>query len=134
MHSYQTTIHNDMFLILGMATAYQLLKQTPRARNQLKRVAKHSWNFDDAEYLERCWLLLADIYIQSGKFDLATELLRRVLLHNKSSTKSYEYMGFIMEKESSYKDAAQHYEQAWKFSNKVLLGRIWVKSQICLLS
>ena len=23
-----------------------------------------------------------------------------------------------MEKESSYKDAAQHYEQAWKFSNK----------------
>ena len=104
--------------ILGMATAYQLLKQTPRARNQLKRVAKHSWNFDDAEYLERCWLLLADIYIQSGKFDLATELLRRVLLHNKSSTKSYEYMGFIMEKESSYKDAAQHYEQAWKFSNK----------------
>ena len=27
-------------------------------------------------------------------------------------------MGFIMEKESSYKDAAQHYEQAWKFSNK----------------
>ncbi len=50
--------------ILGMATAHQLLKQTPRARNQLKRVAKHSWNFEDAEQLERCWLLLADIYIQ----------------------------------------------------------------------
>ncbi len=83
-------------------------------------MAKHSWNFEDAEYLERCWLLLADIYIQGGKFDLATELLRKVLLHNKSSTKSYEYMGFIMEKESSYKDAAQHYELAWKFSNKVM--------------
>ena len=39
-------------------------------------------------------------------------------MHNKSSTKAYEYMGFIMEKESSYKDAAQHYEMAWKFSNK----------------
>ena len=50
--------------VMGMATAYQLLKQTPRARNQLKRVAKHSWNFEDAEHLERCWLLLADIYIQ----------------------------------------------------------------------
>ncbi len=65
-------------------------------------------------------MLLADIYIQGGKFDLATELLRKVLLHNKSSTKSYEYMGFIMEKESSYKDAAQHYELAWKYSNKVI--------------
>lgn len=50
--------------ILGMSIAYQLLKQTPRARNQLKRVFKRGWNFDDAEYLERCWLLLADIYIQ----------------------------------------------------------------------
>ena len=70
-----------------MATAHQLLKQTPRARNQLKRVAKHSWNFDDAEHLERCWLLLADIYIQGGKFDMASELLRKVLAHNKSSTK-----------------------------------------------
>ena len=65
--------------VLGMATAYQLLKQTPRARNQLKRVAKHSWNFEDAEHLERCWLLLADIYIQGGKYDMATELLRKVI-------------------------------------------------------
>ena len=104
--------------ILGIAISYQLLKQTPRARNQLKRVSKHSWNFEDAEHLERCWLLLADIYIQGGKYDMATELLRKVLMHNKSSTKAYEYMGFIMEKESSYKDAAQHYEQAWRYSNK----------------
>ena len=129
-----------------MSIAYQLLKQTPRARNQLKRVFKRGWNFDDAEHLERCWLLLADIYIQvvlknttlfkntviidvfyvnflnvyfqNGKYDLASELLRKTLMHNKSSTKAYEYMGFIMEKESSYKDAAQHYEMAWKFSNK----------------
>ena len=27
-------------------------------------------------------------------------------------------MGYIMEKESSYKDAATHYEQAWKSSNQ----------------
>ena len=58
------------------------------------------------------------IYFQNGKYDLASELLRKTLMHNKSSTKAYEYMGFIMEKESSYKDAAQHYEMAWKFSNK----------------
>lgn len=30
--------------------------------------------------------------------------------------KAYEYMGFIMEKEQSYRDAAHNYEQAWKFS------------------
>ena len=62
--------------ILGMSIAYQLLKQTPRARNQLKRVFKRGWNFDDAEYLERCWLLLADIYIQvSFLFNLLMSML-----------------------------------------------------------
>ena len=27
-----------------MATAFMILKQTPKARNQLKRVAKMDWN------------------------------------------------------------------------------------------
>jgi len=54
------------------------LQQFFMFRNQLKRVAKHSWNFEDADHLERCWLLLADIYIQGGKYDMATELLRKV--------------------------------------------------------
>ena len=32
--------------LLGMATAYMYLKQTPRARNQLKRVAKMNWTME----------------------------------------------------------------------------------------
>lgn len=35
-----------------------------------------------------------------------------------SCTKAYEYMGYIMEKEQSYKDAAQYYESAWKQGNQ----------------
>lgn len=103
---------------LGLATAYVLLKQVPRARNQLKRVAKNVWNFEDAEYLERCWLLLADIFIQNSKYDMASELLRRVLQHNKSCTKAYEFAGFIAEKEQSYREAASQYERAWKFGGQ----------------
>jgi hypothetical protein len=38
--------------------------------------------FQDAEDLEKSWLLLADIYIQSGKYDMATELLKRCLQYN----------------------------------------------------
>ncbi|XP_077563092.1 tetratricopeptide repeat protein 21B-like isoform X2 [Haemaphysalis longicornis] len=104
--------------ILGIATAQMILKQVPRARNQLKRVMKAPWNFGDAEYLEKCWILLADIYIQSGKYDISTDLLKRALQYNKSCTKAYEYIGYIMEKEQSYKDAAQYYESAWKQGNQ----------------
>ncbi|KAK7092869.1 tetratricopeptide repeat protein 21B-like [Littorina saxatilis] len=104
--------------LYGMAAAYMVLKQTPRARNQLKRVTKASWTIQDAEDLEKSWLLLADIYIQSGKYDMATELLKRCLQYNRSCCKAYEYNGFIMEKEQSYKDAAINYENAWRYGNK----------------
>ncbi|XP_061199524.1 tetratricopeptide repeat protein 21B isoform X2 [Neopsephotus bourkii] len=104
--------------LLGMATAYMILKQTPRARNQLKRISKMSWNPIDAEEFEKSWLLLADIYIQSAKYDMAGELLKRCLRHNRSCCKAYEYMGYIMEKEQAYKDAAMNYEMAWKYGNQ----------------
>ncbi|XP_048728803.1 tetratricopeptide repeat protein 21B-like isoform X2 [Ostrea edulis] len=104
--------------LYGIAAAYMVLKQTPRARNQLKRIAKNNWTMQDAEDLEKGWLLLADIYIQTGKYDMATELLKRCLQHNKSCCKAHEYLGYIFEKEQSYKDAASSYEMAWKYGNK----------------
>ena len=57
--------------LVGMATALQMMKQTPKARNHLKRVAKAQYNQEEADEFERGWLLLADIYISGGKFDLA---------------------------------------------------------------
>lgn len=113
-----TTERDHIPSLLGMATAYMYLKQTPRARNQLKRIAKMNWTMEEAEEFERSWLLLADVYIQSGKYDMAGDLLKKCLEHNKSCCKAWEYMGFIMEKEQAYKDAAKNYENAWKFGNQ----------------
>lgn len=104
--------------ILGIASAHILLKQSQRARNQLKRVAKNQWTFEDAEYLERCWLLLSDLYIQSGKSDLALEYLKKILKHNKSCCKAYELSGQVSEKEQSYRAAAGYYDSAWRFGGK----------------
>lgn len=105
-------------VILAMATAYTMLKQGQRAKNQLKRVVKTMWTFDDADYLERCWLLLADYYIQSSKYDMAADLLKRVQQHNKACTKAFEFSGYISEKEQMYKESAVAYESAWKFGGK----------------
>lgn len=109
-----TIDHDYIPAIYGSSVGYMLLKQPPRARNQLKRAAKIAWSQEFGDDLEKCWLLLADIYIQGGKYDLATELLKKVILVNRSHPKAYEYLGFIMEKEASYADAATHYEQCWK--------------------
>ncbi|XP_026534687.1 tetratricopeptide repeat protein 21A [Notechis scutatus] len=104
--------------ILAMAQAYMLLKYTAKARTQLKRLIKVNWSLPDADELEKAWLLLSDIYCTSGKYDLATEQVKRCLRYNKSCAKAYECLGFIAEKENAYKDAAMNYELAWKYSNQ----------------
>lgn len=81
--------------MLGLATAYMMIKQTPRARNLLKRIAKMNWSIIDADEFEKSWLLLADIYVHSGKYDMATELLKRCLSHNKVSVARFTQKGFF---------------------------------------
>lgn len=114
----QDSFKDSVGPILGMSNAYLMLKQGQRARNQLKRVVKNVWNYEDAEYLERCWLLLADHYIQSSKYEIAGDLIKRVLQYNKSCVKAYEYTGYIAEKDSNWKEASYNYDKAWKLSGK----------------
>lgn len=89
--------------LLAMATAYMMLKQTPRARNQLKRIAKMNWSIVDADEFEKSWLLLADIYIHSGKYDMAGDLLNRCLNHNKVSLKILSLLVWFTKQSSSHK-------------------------------
>lgn len=104
--------------IYGIAMAHILLKQAQRARNILKRTAKNVWTFEDAEYLERCWLLLADLYIGSGKTDIAMDLLNKVVEHNRSCCKVYELIGVISEKDQNWRLAAKNYDLAWRYSGR----------------
>eukprot|EP01086_Lenisia_limosa_P014411 TRINITY_DN4488_c0_g1_i1.p1 TRINITY_DN4488_c0_g1~~TRINITY_DN4488_c0_g1_i1.p1 ORF type:complete len:405 (+),score=90.40 TRINITY_DN4488_c0_g1_i1:31-1215(+) len=99
--------------ILALAVAHLFLKQTPKARNQLKRVAKLQFNAIEADAFEGSWLTLAHVYFQSGKYSQATELCKKCLEHNKSCGKAHELLGRMMEKEQTYQTAAEHYQQAW---------------------
>lgn len=104
--------------LLCLATALMVQKQTPKARNQLKRISKMDFNLDYADEFVRAWLMLADIYIQAGKYDLAQDLCKRCLGFDKSCARAWEHMGHIMEKEHSYIDAAEHYQNAWHFQHE----------------
>lgn len=42
-----------------------------------------TWNMDDADEIEQCWLMLAMTYIQTTKYDQALELCKKVLSVNK---------------------------------------------------
>lgn len=104
--------------LLCMSIALMMNRQAPKARNQLKRICKIPYKQEFAEEFEEAYLMLATIYIRSKKFDLALELCKRCLKHNKSCGKAWEHMGLIMEREHSYKDAAEYYEAAWKYDSQ----------------
>lgn len=55
---------NNVPVLLAMTNGFLMLKQTPKARNQLKRVQKLQFKPDEAEEFERSWLMLADLHIQ----------------------------------------------------------------------
>lgn len=102
-------------VLLALATGFLSLKQAPKARNQLKRIAKmQRYVAEDWEEFEKAWLMLADMQLAAGKHDQAQEMAKRCLLYNKSSGRAYELLGQMFEREQSYKDAADHYESAWK--------------------
>jgi tetratricopeptide repeat protein 21B len=103
----------------GMAMALLMLKQTPKARNCLKRIHKMKYDPTFAEDFEAGWLMLANMYIGTGKYDLAEELCQRCLNYNQGCGLAHERMGLIKEKEASYADAAEHYEQAWVCENEL---------------
>ena len=104
--------------LVCLSQAYLMLKQGPKARNHLKRVAKLAFQAELVDDFERGWLLLADVYIGGGKYDLAEELCWRCLASNKSCAKAWEFLGVVKEHEAAYKDASAHYEKAWSYENE----------------
>lgn len=104
---------------LGLAMAFVYQKQAQRAKTILKRVVlKAIWQFEEAEYLERSWLLMAELYFQSGKTNICVELVNKVLVYNKSSIKGLELLSAVAEKEQKYDDAVDYYERAWALSGQ----------------
>uniref|UniRef100_A0A8B9RLV5 Tetratricopeptide repeat domain 21A n=1 Tax=Astyanax mexicanus TaxID=7994 RepID=A0A8B9RLV5_ASTMX len=105
--------------LLVAAQGLLQLKQFPRARNFLKRISKVQWTHAIAEDFEKSCLLLADMYITMGRNTNAEKLLNDCIQHNMSCSKAFEYKGYMMENDQRYKDAAELYELAWKYSHCV---------------
>lgn len=80
---------------------------------------KTAYNPSDAECFERTWLLLANIHIGAGKYDLAEECCSRCLKFNKSCGGAWELKGVILEKEASYQTAAECYQKSWELCSHV---------------
>ena len=99
--------------LLCLANAYHVLGQPAKTRNYLKRVSKMKVAVEHVAEFEQSYLLLAEIYLDIGKFELSQELCKKVLNLNKSNGKAWEILGGIMEKEAAYRDASENYEQAW---------------------
>ena len=71
------------------------------------------------EAFEQAWLLLAVIYMKSGKQSNAQGLCQKCVQYNQSCSKAYELLGEINERSLAYRDAAEAYLQAFLFSHEL---------------
>ena len=94
---------------------------------------KMAYNPADADDFERTWLLLGNIYIEAGKYDLAEECCSRCLKYNKSSARAWELKGVILEKEASFQTASDCYKKAWELSHhvRVTVNSVWYCQTMC---
>jgi tetratricopeptide repeat protein 21B len=46
------------------------------------------------------------------------ELCTRCLKHNRSCSRAWELLGAVAEREQAFRDAASHYEHAWRLSGQ----------------
>ena len=64
------TKKDNASLLKAISECYMLLKQVPKARNYLKRASALAWSSEDADDIEKCWLLLASTYLSVRKRNL----------------------------------------------------------------
>lgn len=57
--------------LLGIATAHMILKQTPKARNQLKRISKLQWN------TSVCYIIDDDVIIYNNDVIISLQMILR---------------------------------------------------------
>ncbi|EGT35656.1 hypothetical protein CAEBREN_04184 [Caenorhabditis brenneri] len=120
--------------VYGVAKGNMLLKQVQKAKAALKMVIGRTWNFDDSDYLERCWLELAKIYINQNKNDQAINFLDLVFKNNCNCLKAFELYGLMKEKEQKYVEAYKMYEKAFmatKERNPQFARRLFACIETC---
>jgi len=104
----------DVPSLVGLCIAQYLAGKKGQVKGQLMKIASAPLTAEDAESFERGWILLADLHIADNKFEVAIDLLKRTLSANKSNGRAWETLGHIYEKEQSYVNAAECYEQSWE--------------------
>eukprot|EP00924_Labyrinthula_sp_SR-Ha-C_P005088 snap_masked-scaffold_1-processed-gene-20.51-mRNA-1 protein AED:1.00 eAED:1.00 QI:0/0/0/0/1/1/3/0/1352 len=102
-----------------LSLALILLKEFPKARTQLKRLLKLRTNNCYKEIFEKANILLAKLFIHTGKLDLAERILMsEVIRRNPSSAAAYQTLGSLKEKEGLYHQTIEHYRKSFALSNK----------------
>lgn len=104
--------------LLTMAAAYMVQEQSPKARNLAKRLLKLPHDSELLDDFAAAHLLLADVHIEAGKYDQASEELKAALQLDASCARAYEYLGAIAEREVRYAEASDAYERAWRLESE----------------
>lgn len=98
--------------LVGLARVYYQNGNRSKFHNTLKKVAKLDYDSEHWKEFEWGYLLLATTYFDRKKLDLALDLCKRCLYHNKSCLYAWEVMGLVMEEKQNYLESIQCFLRA----------------------
>ncbi|KAJ7571605.1 hypothetical protein O6H91_01G168700 [Diphasiastrum complanatum] len=116
LHETEAQKEDQVLIMLAIAIGLTILRQSAKAKTQLRSIDKLVYKWDEGDDFEHAWLMLANVHMQAGKLDVAEQLCKKCLKYNKSCAKALEYLGVLKEKGHAYIEAIGFYQSAWKYS------------------
>lgn len=113
-------VHDHIPAILCYAYTQLVRNDIKQAKLRLKSIVQLKHNLTYLHEIECATLLLAELYIDTTKYDTAIQLCESVIKYNKSNISTYELLGGIYEKQVQYESAVQSYSVCWNNNNHSL--------------
>ena len=97
---------------------YRFDSSLKKASNSLKKIVQDKYHLGYSEEYEKSYLMLAELFCEKGKFDIAQDFCKRCLMLNRSCSKGWEIMGAIMERNKQLASASDCYKKSYELGHK----------------
>ncbi|OAF66848.1 TPR repeat protein 21B, partial [Intoshia linei] len=118
MEKMDPQLKNVPSSIYVIGVSNMIIGNVGRSRTVLRKTVDMVWTHSTSTYLEKCWLLLSEIYIQNNKYDAANEILDLCVKYNKSCFRAIENKALIYEIGKDLENASKLYQQAWELCGR----------------
>lgn len=124
MELYKKEDDSSLSVSIGLCRCYIRLGQQTNAVRYLNSIIHSEMTHSDYSVFVEAFLMMSHISMKDNNYIDAEKYIQKALDLDKSSGKSWELYGIILEKRKSFIEAAESFQKAWDISshNNLAIG------------